>query len=194
MHKNAVYRILVVLLVVFYGFAGASEDASLTNSLGMTLVRIAPGSFQMGSTNGDYDEMPVHEVTLSRPFYMSATPVTNAQYEAFDPAHRALRGKRGLSKEDDEAVIFVSWLEAADFCDWLSEKEGKPYRLPTEAEWEYACRAGKPVTETHARVSAGGTDGRQSVGPDGHARAGGGVVPGRLWPLSGSQTNGPHRL
>ncbi len=142
MHKNAVYRILVVLLVVFYGFAGASEDASLTNSLGMTLVRIAPGSFQMGSTNGDYDEMPVHEVTLSRPFYMSATPVTNAQYEAFDPAHRALRGKRGLSKEDDEAVIFVSWLEAADFCDWLSEKEGKPYRLPTEAEWEYACRAG----------------------------------------------------
>ncbi len=142
MYKQAVYHTLALFLVFSFAFAGASEEASLNNSLGMTLVRIAPGSFQMGSTEGDYDEIPIHEVTLSQSFYMGATPVTNAQYEHFNPEHRTLRGKRGLSTEDDDAVIFVSWLEAADFCDWLSQKEGKPYRLPTEAEWEYACRAG----------------------------------------------------
>ena len=113
-----------------------------TNSLGMNMVRIAPGTFQMGSVEGDYDEIPLQEVTISQAFYMSATPVTNAQFEQFAPEHRELRGKRGLSREDDEAVVFVCWIEAADFCDWLSEKEGKPYRLATEAEWEYACRAG----------------------------------------------------
>ncbi|MGC9523445.1 MAG: SUMF1/EgtB/PvdO family nonheme iron enzyme [Anaerolineae bacterium] len=105
-------------------------------------MRIEPGSFQMGSAANDYDERPVHEVTLSSPFLMAATPVTNAQYERFDPSHRRLRGKRGLSTGDDEAVIFVSWHDAVAFCEWLSAREGRPYRLPTEAEWEYACRAG----------------------------------------------------
>jgi len=95
--------------------------------------------------NGDFDEHPAHRVTITRPFYMAACELTNAQYERFDPSHRRLRGKNGFSKADDEAVVFVSWHDAVAFCDWLSEKEGRPYRLPTEAEWEYACRAG---TET----------------------------------------------
>jgi formylglycine-generating enzyme required for sulfatase activity len=113
-----------------------------TNSLGMRLVRMPAGTFHMGSDRGEWDERPVHEVTIRRPFYVSATEVTNAQYERFDPEHKAYRGRRGVSKADDEAVVYVSWGEAAAFCQWLSEKEGKPYRLPTEAEWEYACRAG----------------------------------------------------
>jgi len=92
--------------------------------------------------HGDFDEHPVHRVRISRAFYMGGTEVTNAQYELFDPAHRSLRGKSGFSREDDEAVVFVSWQDAKAFCEWLSRKEGLPYRLPTEAEWEYAARAG----------------------------------------------------
>jgi hypothetical protein len=81
-------------------------------------------------------------VKISRPFYLGVHEVTNAQYEEFDPAHRQRRGEMGFSKADDEAVVFVSWNDAVEFCRWLSRKEGRPYRLPTEAEWEYAARAG----------------------------------------------------
>jgi len=113
------------------------------NSIGIEFVRIQPGSFLMGQEQGgDWDEQPVHKVAISRPFYMAATEVTNAQYQQFDPEHRKLRGKLGFSKDDDEAVVFVSWHDAVRFCEWLSKREGKPYRLPTEAEWEYTCRAG----------------------------------------------------
>ncbi|MHC4499570.1 MAG: formylglycine-generating enzyme family protein, partial [Planctomycetota bacterium] len=137
-----------------------------TNSFGMKFVRIEPGEFRMGQlkrlvpevlplieggdrggrfdllADGDYDEKPVHPVKITRPFYMGAYEVTNRQYELFRPEHRELRGKHDLSKGDDEAVLYVSWYDAQAFCQWLSDKEGLPYRLPTEAEWEYACRAG----------------------------------------------------
>lgn len=107
-------------------------------------VEIPAGSFYMGGTGEgeDFDEAPVHKVTISRPFRMGQTEVTNAQFEAFRPEHRAYRGKNGLSSGDEEAVTFVSYHDAVAFCEWLSQKEGKTYRLPTEAEWEYACRAG----------------------------------------------------
>ncbi len=94
----------------------------------------------------DLDEQPAHEVIVSRPFRMSVTEVTNEQYEQFDPAHKrfreALNSHRPTSTEDDDAVTFVTWHDAVAFCEWLSKREGRPYRLPTEAEWEYACRAG----------------------------------------------------
>ena len=128
-----------------------------TNSLDQQLVRIEPGSFTMGVDStplpediagmphrrfGDHDEQPVHTVHITQPFYMAARPVTNAQYEQFDPGHARFRGKLEFSRDDNEAAVFVSWHDAVRFCEWLSEKEGLPYRLPTEAEWEYACRAG----------------------------------------------------
>jgi len=146
------------------GSSGAAEPVGgegYVNSAGMKMVRVEPGSFMMGQVRdrqgrnmtvtygdrhwlgGEVDEEPVHEVTISRAFHMSATEVTNAQYELFDPTHRKYRGvKEGLSSEDDEAVVYLSWHDAAAFCNWLSEREAKHYRLPTEAEWEYACRAG----------------------------------------------------
>jgi formylglycine-generating enzyme len=124
-----------------------------TNSLGMRLVRIAPGDFLMGSGDQpprsreewdarDGDESPAHRVTISQPFHLGTCEVTNAQYEQFDPEHKKLRGLGGASRTDDEPVTSVTWQQAVDFCRWLSQREGRPYRLPTEAEWEYACRAG----------------------------------------------------
>ncbi len=128
-------------------------DTAFANSAGMTLVRIEPGTFLMGQDgpplqiyslsthhgdfrNADPDEAPVREVTISHPFYMGVTEVTLGQYRQFDPGYRQGRGG------DDEAASGISWHQAVAFCRWLSEKEGLPYRLPTEAEWEYACRAG----------------------------------------------------
>ncbi len=123
--------------------AGMPTGPRYTNSIGMEFVRIEPGSFIMGSrTGGDWDERPVHKVNITRPFYMGVTEVTNAQYEQFDKQHKFLRGRRGISKAFNEPVVYVSWHDAVAFCRWLSKKEGLPYRLPTEAEWEYACRAG----------------------------------------------------
>ena len=136
----------------------AQMPQTFTNSIGMKFVRIGPGTFRMGRLDtplppeviiegldflreGDFDEKPVHTVTITRPFYMGVCEVTNLQYELFDTSHKSLRGKEGLSNDDNEAVINVSWYNAQVFCRWLSDKEGMPYRLPTEAEWEYACRA-----------------------------------------------------
>jgi formylglycine-generating enzyme required for sulfatase activity len=130
-----------------------------TNSIGMKFTRVEPGSFLMGVgktplpkkitnqrgaiSEGDFDEKPNHTVEITKPFYVGIYEVTNLQYELYDPEHKKLRGKdEGLSKQDDEAVINVNWYQAQAYCQWLSDKEGMPYRLPTEAEWEYACRAG----------------------------------------------------
>lgn len=135
------WSVLYCLVLISAGFPGFAQQK---NSIGMQLVDIRPGTFDMGSNRGkeDADESPVHPVTITAGFKMSATEITNKQYEAFDPAHNKLRGKNGFSLKDDEAVVFVSYEEAVAFCAWLSRREGKTYRLPTEAEWEYACRAG----------------------------------------------------
>ena len=154
---------LVLAVPAFFPALGASAEhpKELTNSIGMRLVWIDPGTFTMGffgepippsiavagwRAGGDFDERPAHRVHISKGLYMGALEVTNAQYEQFDPSHRTVRGKLGFSKEDNEAVVFVSWRDAGRFCRWLSKKEGKTYRLPTEAEWEYSARAG---TTTH---------------------------------------------
>ncbi len=158
---------LVLGTILAAEVARMPTEKQYSNSIGMKFVHIEPGTFDMGyggqlpqeilaakehggrsiglslfGKDGDYDEHPTHKVTITKPFYMGVYEVTNRQYERFDPLHMHLRGKRGFSIDNDEAVVFVSWHQAKAFCDWLSRKEGLPYRLPTEAEWEYACRAG----------------------------------------------------
>jgi formylglycine-generating enzyme required for sulfatase activity len=144
---------LLSLLALAVPVLAADPPPTVTNSVGMKLVRVAPGEFVMGTGTGsprsldnwarrDYDEAPAHKVKITREFYLGAIEVANAQYEQFDPEHKKLRGRGDASKADDEPVTFVTWPQAVAFCEWLSKKEGKPYRLPTEGEWEYACRAG----------------------------------------------------
>jgi formylglycine-generating enzyme required for sulfatase activity len=125
---------------------------SFVNSLGMTLVRIEPGWFVMGS--GDYDDEKPHAVQITKAFYLGAHQVTQGQYEAVMGTNPSQ-----FKGSDDLPVESVSWFDAVAFCNKLSEREnrkpryqiegdavtnlgGDGYRLPTEAEWEYACRAG----------------------------------------------------
>jgi formylglycine-generating enzyme len=133
---------MVTTLFILELPAAATSPQHETNSLGMELVAIEPGSYTRGSSDGKFDERPEHQVTITRPFRMGVTPVTNEQFEQFDPSHREYRVRHGISKGDKEAVVNVTWEQATSFCKWLSEKENRPYRLPTEAEWEYAARAG----------------------------------------------------
>jgi formylglycine-generating enzyme required for sulfatase activity len=153
--------------VLFHcGTQSLCSAAGHRNSLEMTMVEIPAGEFRMGNDGEvaysqldgyaargsgnpplaanplEWDETPSHVVRITRPFHLASMPVTNRQFEKFRPAHRELRGTQGFSTGDDEAVVFVSWHDAVEFCAWLSTLEKKTYRLPTEAEWEYACRAG----------------------------------------------------
>jgi hypothetical protein len=113
---------------------GSLSAAALTNSPGIELVPVAAGSFIMGeAANGDWDERPAHQVLISQPFLIAAAEISLDQFRQFRPAHNcSFEGK----------ATGVSWNDAVAFCAWLSQREGKPYRLPTEAEWEYAGRAG----------------------------------------------------
>jgi formylglycine-generating enzyme required for sulfatase activity len=112
--------------------------ANYVNSVGSQMLFVPSGEFTMGSEAIDAGptERPLTRVTLSR-FYMSRHLTTNAEYEQFDPTHNR---KRAPEAGDRHPVVYVSSLEAIKFCQSLSTRERKKYRLPTEAEWEYAAR------------------------------------------------------
>jgi len=129
--KAAPYRVL-------------SRIVPLEGGVELELVEIVAGTFSMGSEDGDDDEKPVHVVAISRPFWIGKYEITQAQYRAVTgaaPSH--FRG-------ENRPVENVTWQDADGFCTQLSERERKAgrlpqglvFRLPTEAEWEYACRAG----------------------------------------------------
>jgi formylglycine-generating enzyme len=122
------------------------ELPSVTNTIGMTLNKIPAGTFIMGSedTEGPWPESQ-HKVTISKPFYMQTTEVTQRQWQAV-MGTEPWKGKSGVKEGPNYASTFVSWDDAIAYCKKLSEAENKTYRLPTEAEWEYACRAGTQTT------------------------------------------------
>ncbi len=160
-------------------------DSTLTNSIGMTLKRVPAGEFMMGSPDDDKEaggnEKPQHRVRTTRPFYLGVHEVTQTQYKAVMGNNPSFFSSTGGGKDkvvgqptDQDPVENVSWLDTVVFCNKLSEKEGlKPfyelepgtarvpdwagpgYRLPTEVEWEYACRA-----NSKSRYSFGNSEGR----------------------------------
>jgi formylglycine-generating enzyme required for sulfatase activity len=111
---------------------------SFTNSIGIEMRLVTSGSFQMGSATPEaaIQEQPVTPVSISC-FFMARFPVTNAQYELFDPTHRT---KRAPWANENHPVVYVNSRDAEKFCSWLTSRQGRKYRLPTEAEWEYAAR------------------------------------------------------
>ena len=114
----------------------------LPGGVNLELAWCPPGRFVMGDAQSEYDaEKPAHEVRLTKGFWMGVTPVTQAQWEA------VLGNNPSYFKGPQLPVEQVSWEDAVEYCDRLSElleakESGWRYRLPTEAEWEYACRAG----------------------------------------------------
>lgn len=122
-----------------------SPGRPFSNGLGMRFVWIPAGSFEMGlklffaAESAHTNELPAHQVTFSEGFWLGAFEVTEAEFEAvMGTAPPRGRGPR-------YAAQGVSWDQAHEFCSRLASREGRAYRLPSEAEWEYACRAG---TET----------------------------------------------
>jgi formylglycine-generating enzyme required for sulfatase activity len=114
---------------------------------GPEMVVVPAGKFRMGDIQGKglTDEQPVHEVHLRRPFAVSRYEITFEQYDEFAKATgHGLPEDEGFGR-GRRPVIRVSWNDAVDYAEWLSQQTGKHYRLPTEAQWEYAARAG---TET----------------------------------------------
>ena len=167
-------HIFVIAAIVAVGLAGLAvwlwmrrtsgaakplaEAASvIINSIGMKMVLIPAGEFMMGSPNSQTDaredEKPQHRVRITEPFYLGIYPVTQEQYErvmGINPSH--------CKGDPNRPVERVSWEDASEFCGRLSalpeeKAAGHVYRLPTEAEWEHACRAGS-TTPYHFGVSS----------------------------------------
>jgi formylglycine-generating enzyme required for sulfatase activity len=147
------------------------KDLTLDPGAGapLRLVLLGPAEFRMGSPQAEmrrfHDEWPQRTIRLTRPFYVAVHPVTRGQFGAFvkdsgyateaeregwalvwsggrwEKVEGASWRKPGFDQDDDHPVVSVSWNDAVEFCQWLSRRSGRTVRLPTEAQWEYACRA-----------------------------------------------------
>jgi len=129
-----------------------TRQVTLAKDVTLELVHIPGGPFVMGSERGYANERPAHPVVIDQAFWIGRFEVSNRQYRCFDPEHNSgletgevyqfgddERGQR--LNRPEQAVVRVSWHQAMAFCAWLSNKTGLRFSLPTEAQWEYACRA-----------------------------------------------------
>ncbi|MBL9088434.1 MAG: formylglycine-generating enzyme family protein, partial [Planctomycetia bacterium] len=122
----------------------AGVPVAFQNAIGMRFVLIPEGTFTMGDAESEPrpDEVP-HKVTLTKSYYMAITETTNFEYRKFKAAHDSRDFQGDGLNADAQPVAEVSYNDAIEFARWLSSQDpAHVYRLPTEAEWEYACRAG----------------------------------------------------
>jgi sulfatase modifying factor 1 len=147
------YRIYVLIFLIIHTCSGCcfllTRKSHYTNPLGMKLVLIPAGEFEMGSRPSEEErfdsEGPVHKVYLDA-YYIAEKEVTVGQWKRFvqDTAYNWDKWSllNTYAPGDNYPIVFVTWEDANAFCHWLSGKERKTYRLPTEAEWEKAARGG----------------------------------------------------
>ena len=130
-----------------------SMSITLADGVTLELVRVPSGPFVMGTEHGYANERPAHPVAIDSAFWMGRFEITNRQYACFDPEHDSGLEtgevyqfgdyERGHHlRRPEQPVVRVSWNQAMAFCDWLWNNTGMRFTLPTEAQWEYACRSG----------------------------------------------------
>ncbi|KKL22802.1 hypothetical protein LCGC14_2431760, partial [marine sediment metagenome] len=135
----------------------------LADGISLSLTLIPAGQFALGNAYGGPDERPAAAVKIDEPFWIGTLEVTNEQYNLFDEAHDSRhidmagkhQGNRGFpANGPKQPVIRVTWQKAIDYCRWLSEQTGRKFSLPTEAQWEWACRAGSATDLWFGSVDA----------------------------------------
>ncbi|MDR0871596.1 MAG: SUMF1/EgtB/PvdO family nonheme iron enzyme [Planctomycetaceae bacterium] len=141
-----------------------TKQTVIVNDVSFDIVYIPAGQYVSGDNDiGFADELPRKQVEIKRPFWMAATEVTNQLYAQFDPQHDSRYIDQWCkdhttpgypANKPEQPVIRVNWNQAAEFCKWLSEKTGKKFRLPTEQEWEWACRAGAGTPMWYGNLDA----------------------------------------
>ncbi len=140
------------------------RTVKLAPDVSLEMALIPAGEFAMGSPEGAPDERPAARVRIDKPFWMSVIEVDNRTYALFDSGHDSRVEDKNTyqfgihgypANRPEQPVVRVSWTEAAAFCAWLSAKTGERFFLPTEAQWEYACRAG---SDTPFHFGATGAD------------------------------------
>lgn len=147
--------------------AAAASVTRKTFDLGegvkLEMVLIPAGEFVMGNPTGELDERPACRMKIERPFWMAVHETTNRAYNLFDPAHDSRVEDKNTyqfgihgypANKPEQPVVRVSWNEAMNYCRWLTAKTGLPFSLPTEAQWEHACRAGSATPFFYGDLNA----------------------------------------
>ena len=150
--------------IVLQGWKSAKvevREVDIGSHMSLQLVEIPAGEFLMGDPDGLFNEKPAHRVKIDKPFWMGRFEISNKQYALFDSEHESGYYAKRHARSDDQGlpldapeqpVIKVCYDDAVRYCEWLSDKTGVKFRLPSEAEWEFACRAGSSSAFSFGKI------------------------------------------